>query len=306
MKKVGTKFGLIALGIVVALSGGAVAQSSAPATQVQVAVTPAPVPPPAPAGTSLAPPVATGAQQQAAINALQTQQVATTAPAVSVTTTTTTGPAAPAAPAAKPSAGYLIPAGPGDVLPSAEGKSADTVLREIARFQAQLALLKAAAEVQKQDFEIRKTQMEFEKDAADNSAATTSTSVSVSGGPVSTTVSTPAVFVAPEPTFDISVSRVYGYAGKQYAEIFVNGLKFMASNGTVLPSGDRVVAISAMDVTVVSKKGKRRSLMFGAPVASGSTGVAGSSSSPYAAPRSPAPNAANMSSMQMPPLPPSM
>jgi type IV pilus biogenesis protein PilP len=298
--------GLLALGVALAISASSIAQTppgsgvsaastsaastsaasssasslsirQAPATTTTTTTTTTarPASPLQPAG-SLAPPAPAESQHMSsALAALQPQQH--NQPSVM-----NNQPGGSVAPMRTVQAPFLVPAGPNDELPSVNGQSQDTTFRQIAKFQAQLTLLKAAAEVQKQDFEIRKNQLAFEKDVADahtkdkdskdsQPPASSSGSSSGSSAPPSSPLAQDAsakfaaMMASAAPQYTFSVSRTYGYGGHQYAEILVNGAKVLSTIGTVLPGGDRVVAITSADVTVIGKSGKRHSISFDAP-----------------------------------------
>lgn len=61
---------------------------------------------------------------------------------------------------------------------------------------------------------------------------------------------------AEEPKVDIQATAVYSLGNTTYAEIFVNGNKFVAKSGTPLPNGYRIVGVNSYGVTL--KKGNTK------------------------------------------------
>lgn len=59
-----------------------------------------------------------------------------------------------------------------------------------------------------------------------------------------------------EPKVDIQATAVYSLGNTTYAEVYVNGNKFVAKNGTALPSGYKLVGMNPYGITL--KKGNTK------------------------------------------------
>lgn len=224
------------IGIVLAASAAAVAQGPSPAT-----VAPSAAPSPSPA-TVVAPVVPTApAQNPGALAAIE--QSVTTAPAPAPAPVVATAPAS-----SSPSSYVVPPAGPGIF------QGSEQTLREIAFLQTEVALNSkrkehvdsvAALESAKKDLSDQLSGKVKDDKAGGGS----------SSAPLPPGAAVVAVPVKPEPY----VNSVYGYGNDMYAEIVLGQTKVLATKGTVLTDGSRVIAVSNTGVTI-SSKGRTKKL----------------------------------------------
>ena len=273
-----SKFSVLALGVSLALAAGtALAQQPAgPAGTL-----PQPQAAPAPSAAPLSP---------TAVNAIQ--QNIGAQPGIPAA-------AQPLNQAALGQVGQAAPApqsGASRVMAlSQSGADESTLLREVARYQAQLSLMNIVAKIEKSRLDMERERMKFEQEQLEAKAKAAPVSApaagasqgSVGGGSPSGAV--PVEIDAPKP----SVRSIYSFDGKSFAEIVVGGNKVLAEPGTVLLSGERVVSISPSAV-VVSRKGRQVKLPLDGSASTSSQAVA-----PFAAPTS-------LPSGALPPIPPSV
>lgn len=244
---------VFAIGMVAAVTTAAVAQSAAPSLP-----SPEPVYQTAPAAPAVvvAPVVPQSpAQDAGALEAIE--QSATASPVVApavIVAPVASGPDGTLSSSAAGPAPYVVPpSGPGIF------QGSEQTMREILFLETEVAIngkrkeriesvaaLKAA-EKELTDQLSGKSQGDEKKTAAAG-ADGTATPVSPSVAPI---------VVAPKP--EPYVNSVYGYGGDMYAEIVLGSSKVLATKGTVLNDGSRVVAVSNNGVTL-SKGGRTKKI----------------------------------------------
>lgn len=238
----------VAIGMVLAMSAGAVAQGVG-APPANPAVAPSPAAPSAPvAAPMVAPPVVptAPAQNPGALAAIeQSATPATAAPAQTSVApgaiVQTSGPAS-----------YVVPpAGPGIF------QGSEQTLREMSYLKTEVALNTQ----RKEHVESVMALEAAKKDLSDQLSGKSKDDKSVAGGGTSAPGPLPSggnmamTAVNPEPY----VNSVYGYGNDMYAEIVVGRTKVLATKGTVLLDGSRVISVSNSGVTI-SSKGRSKKL----------------------------------------------
>lgn len=225
------------IGIVLAASAAAVAQQGpAPASPAPVAAPAAVVAPVVPSAP---------AQNPSALAAIE-QSVTTAPPAATVN----------AAPQAASGAGYVVPpAGPGIF------QGSEQTLREIAFLQTEVALNSK----RKEHVDSVMALEAAKKDLSDQLSGKVKddkngSGVSGSGSSLPPGATIVAAPVKPEPY----VNSVYGYGNDMYAEIVLGQTKVLATKGTLLTDGSRVISVSNSGVTISSRGRTKRLAIRGA------------------------------------------
>lgn len=172
-----------------------------------------------------------------------------------------------------------------------------TLLRAAARGQARLSIMDLAKQIQKDQLDMESDRLKFAKELAKgtgpdsgegaNEKGAGSSSVPGAPGAAPKTVAAPVVFVP-------LVRSVFSFGSSYVAQISVApGRSIPARVGTLLPNGDKVVAISDSGVTV--QRGKRRVTLDpddSLPVAPATAGAAPATGAVPAAPPAAAPSTA--------------
>ena len=227
---------LIGACALLSLAAVAHAQSAAPAPGV------------APASGSTVPPPALVLPVSPA-----TDPLASPEPAQAVPAATSAPPAAPETRATSPKSRALAVSTAG--LDRTALLSDDDLTREVARIRARIEVLdadqdllqaQAAHELQRLQNELaRRKLLDEMAGVGQDKTASTGTSASPSG----------VVVAVPVEVLPV-VRSIYGYDGQSFAEIYVGGAKIIATEGTVLATGHRVVAIGPSGVELL-RKGRR-------------------------------------------------
>ena len=244
------------IGVVVAMSAAAVAQSPTPAVPTgPQTVAPAPV---APAPTVVAPVVPTApAQNPGALAAIEQSVAPAPAPGAAVPVQVVAAPGS-IVQTSGPAPYVVPPAGPGIF------QGSEQTLREIAFLQTEVALNAkrkehvdsvAALEAAKKDLSDQLSgKTKDDKGASSGGPSGAGGPLPEGGAPV---VAAP---VKPEPY----VNSVYGYGNDMYAEIILGQTKILATKGTLLTDGSRVVSVSNSGVTISTKGRTKRLAIRGA------------------------------------------
>lgn len=159
----------------------------------------------------------------------------------------TPNPTAPVAAPAPSSTGYVVP--PSSNLGIFEGSSQK--LREMAFLKTEVELNKARQARLESMSTLRDSEKTYQDPSYDPKAPKEETRL-VDGKAVPAAA---PVAIEPQPF----VNSVYGYGDQMYAEIIILGMgKVLASKGTVLADGSKVVSVSNNGVVISGKKGIKR------------------------------------------------
>ena len=174
------------------------------------------------------------------------------------------------------------PAPTGPSAPSSTGTALEidmsdesTLLREVAKYQSRLAILKLLGEIEKGQMDIQRERMKFEQDQREaegggqDALPTMGGPAAAAGAPSPAGAQAPVVPVEAEEPMP-TLRSVYSFDGVVYAEVVSEGLKRVVTVGDELPNGDRVVSIGSNKI-VVSRKGKKTSVDLGAASAAPTT-----------------------------------
>lgn len=138
--------------------------------------------------------------------------------------------------------------------------SDDDLVRRLARInaqkdvlQAEMSLDQARASRQAAVLESQIKLLELQQQVANGGKKPEAREASAAASPAAAAAA--LVYQAPQP----AVRSVYGYGQNAYAEVYVGSDKILATPGTVLSSGHRVVEIGPNGVVLV-KNGRRQTL----------------------------------------------
>lgn len=182
------------------------------------------------------------------------------------------------------------------VPPSSMDES--TLLSEVGKSQAQMALQNIRAKMEQANMALQRDRLKFQQEQQE--AVTKSAELVASQNQARGLTADGKAQVKSEdqePEVKPSVRSIYSFDGKWFAEIVVGTNKVLASPGTVLVGGSKVVSISSSNVVVLNK-GKRSVLPL-----DGSASVSAQAIAPSITPLPPLP--ASASAAPMPPSSPS-
>lgn len=166
--------------------------------------------------------------------------------------------AAPAAqaPAVQAPARQAGPASLSGVGPAV--MSDDDLTREVARIRAHIEVLDANQDLLKaqaaNDLQVIQNEIERRK-LSDELAGMSRAPAASAAAPAGGTTASASAAAAPVEIQPV-VRSIYGYDGQSFAEIYIGGAKILATQGTVLATGHRVVAIGPGGVELL-RKGRR-------------------------------------------------
>ena len=145
----------------------------------------------------------------------------------------------------------------------------DDLVRDIARYRTREGRIDAMSDLEKAQLEREKARIQARLDLMELEATLARGGKKEEEKPAAPTPGTPEAAAAaaavyqPQPV----VRSIYGQGGNSFAEIYIGATKIVATKGTVLATGERVVDISPSGVVVV-KRGRRQVLQV-----AGSAGI---------------------------------
>lgn len=145
----------------------------------------------------------------------------------------------------------------------------DDLVRDVARLRTREGRVEAMSDLEKAQLEREKGLIQARLDllelrnllANDGKAPSETPAQAAPGAPGA--ASAPVAVYQPQPV----VRSIYGHGDNSFAEIYIGSAKIVATKGTVLATGERVVDISPAGVVVV-KRGRRQVLQV-----AGSAGI---------------------------------
>lgn len=157
---------------------------------------------------------------------------------------------------ASPQAIVVPVAEPSQVSDPTATMAADDMTRDISRLRTRVSVIDAMMDLDQAQVAREKAQIQAQLDLLElkQKLANDGREPSEQTGPEPGTPAALALAVMLEP--QPVVRSIYGYAGDSFAEIYVGSAKIIATEGTVLSTGARVVKISPAGVVIV-KRGRR-------------------------------------------------
>lgn len=135
-----------------------------------------------------------------------------------------------------------------------------TLVRQVAKKQAKLSLLLMEAKVDKALMDAERERLKFEKEKNEATAAANPVPVA-QPAPAAGGAALPVAAIAPVEEAPLyTVKSTYSFDGKSFAEISNGTSKVVATPGSTLPGGAKVVSISASSVVIAPKNGKKITL----------------------------------------------